>query len=105
MSWDLLTETWMPDNTDNLYTQLLLTSRENLKHVVDWLEKMAPPWQVRVYCFEDDGRSVREIVYHVAALEVQAWGMMLVTPEHRKEFYEDEAPLHDYLDSRLRIPR
>ncbi len=105
MSWDLITETWVPDDTDYLYIQLLFTSRQNLQYVVSWLEKLAPPWRVYVYCFEDNGRSVEEIVQYVAALDVQGWSLMFVTSEHRKEFYETEFPVHDYLDSRLRIPR
>ncbi len=105
MSWNSpFHDIWTPDDTDNLYVHLIFTSRVNFEGVVDWLEKINPPWKVYVFCFGDDEIDVARAVQFAGGLDVQMWSMMRVTPEHRKEIHEAEFPIYDYLDSRLRMP-
>ena len=103
MSWDTGKRAWVPEDPDHTYFHLLFTSRENLDLVVDWLEKITPPWGVYVHCF-GDGQDVVRSVQMLGALEYQSWGMFLVTAKHHKEIHEAEFPIYDYLDSRMRVP-
>ena len=107
VSWNHATWTWTPDDTDNLYVHLILTSLVNLESVVNWLERINPPWKVYVFCFGDDEVDEIDVVRTVqfaGGMDIQMWSMMRVTPEHRKEIHEAEFSIYDYLDSRLRVP-
>ena len=105
MSWNGVMREWRPEGftskaKDHLYTHFLLTSPENLRNVVDWLEKISPPWIVTVICLDRTEKGMG--IYQIAAAEGQSWGLLMVNKETLIAFANTHLPA--YMDSRMRRP-
>ena len=87
-------------DADKTLTHFLIHSAEHRVSVIEWLERINPPYLVWTIPLDREVKGMN--VYWIAAVNGQTWGMFMVEQEDLDEFARQG--LGRYLDSKMRWP-